>query len=199
MLKELDTYDWEEAFKYTSPRDMSAFGCHNLLFAREDVLEIYGIIEGENDGDPWRLYGKLNDGRYFYLEAGCDYTGWGCQESGCSSVSSTKAGIIKNGLTDEARRIFGLKEDIVGKIEIKGYGPRLQMDDIVKDISAIGKRRSNETERFKKEVEMHENIMASINKDLADVQDKCNHKMEKMESEYDRDICKICGKIEVNQ
>jgi hypothetical protein len=53
------------------------------------------------------------------LEAECDYTGWGCQESGSSWVSSTRNGIIRNGLSEEARRLFGLVNDNVGTIEIQ--------------------------------------------------------------------------------
>jgi len=107
MLHELDNGDWEEAFKYANG------------FDREDVVEIHGFIEGENDGDPWRTYGKLRDGRYFYLEAWCDYTGWGCQEGGHSAVEDTRENIVRYGLTEEARRVFGFIEDNVGTINVR--------------------------------------------------------------------------------
>jgi hypothetical protein len=94
MLKELEGYDWERAFEYagTEERDEDSeawgrYGCPNIdavigdnvsmdEFVREDVVEIYGIEEGENDGPSWIVYGRLKDGRFFSLTAGCDYTGW---------------------------------------------------------------------------------------------------------------------------
>ena len=118
MLEQLNTYDWEEAFKYASPQSVDSTS--TASFTREDVIDIYGMVVGENDADPWRVYGRLKDKRYFYLEAGCDYTGWGCQESGHSWVSSTRPGIEREGLTDEARKLFGLIPDNVGSIEVKG-------------------------------------------------------------------------------
>jgi hypothetical protein len=128
MLAELEGSDWQEAFAYAG--ESSRYGSANVNgvdstrcsispFTREDVVEIYGICEGENDGDPWRVYGKLRDNRYFYLEAGCRYTGWDCMAGGRAWVSSTRDGIIREGLTEEARRIFGLVDDNVGTIEVQ--------------------------------------------------------------------------------
>lgn len=54
------------------------------------MQELYGISEGENDGQPWMCYGLLKDGRYFYLEAWCDYTGWDCQSGGSVTVADSK-------------------------------------------------------------------------------------------------------------
>lgn len=75
----LNTYDWDEAFKYAHNPTCSQFAtpCSAASFTREDVAELYGISEGENDGASWVCYGRLNDGRYFSLRASCDYTGWG--------------------------------------------------------------------------------------------------------------------------
>ena len=89
MLKELDDYDWQEAFGYAGdPTACYSGPCKGVQseedeistdgFSREDVVKIYAMEEGENDEAPWRIYGKLKDKRYFYLEAGCDYTGWDC-------------------------------------------------------------------------------------------------------------------------
>ena len=118
MLKELDNYDWQEAFGFAgeagtcaSPSDKDVQSVDPKAnpdpFDRESVVKIYAMEEGENDEAPWRIYGKLKDGRYFYLEGG---SAW---------VSSTKKGIEREGLTEEARRIFGLKKDIVGTIKLK--------------------------------------------------------------------------------
>lgn len=46
-------------------------------FTFEDVEEVFGCNEGENDGPPAVCVGRLKDGRFFALEAWRDYTGWG--------------------------------------------------------------------------------------------------------------------------
>lgn len=88
MLPELDDYDWAAVFHFADGDDVDRGGIAgepNLRhvpkgatkpFSREDVTHILGSHCGENDGEPWRIVVKLNDGRYAYLEASCDYTGW---------------------------------------------------------------------------------------------------------------------------
>jgi len=78
MLKELESGDWEEAFKYAQSPD-AVIGEKVALdgFTREGVAEVFNSREGENDEDSWLIWGRLHDGRFFYLEAWCDYTGWG--------------------------------------------------------------------------------------------------------------------------
>ena len=48
-------------------------------------------------------YGQLNDGRWFYLEAGCDYTGWDCQAGGSVTIARTKEECENFAMTDESR------------------------------------------------------------------------------------------------
>lgn len=79
MLKELNNYDWEEAFKYADKPDECPPNSDVPLdgFTREDVRRIIRMEEGCNDGDPWIGVFRLKDKRYAFLSAGCDYTGWG--------------------------------------------------------------------------------------------------------------------------
>lgn len=116
MLKELDTYDWQEAFSNAvgSTVPCVRFGqeCNTNTFTRDDVKTIEGIQEGENEGPNWILYGKLKDGRWFYLEAGCDYTGWDCQASGFATVAKRKRDLLQFGLTDDARERLGLVKEV---------------------------------------------------------------------------------------
>lgn len=74
-----DIYNWDEAFKYAKKpgNALPTMTDTPASFTRFDVEHIEAAYEGENDGDPWRIYGRLKDGRWFYLEAWCDYTGWG--------------------------------------------------------------------------------------------------------------------------
>jgi hypothetical protein len=60
MLDRLDNYDWEQAFTYSSD------------FTREDVVEIIGIDNGENDSSNWIGVFKLANGKYGFLSAGCE-------------------------------------------------------------------------------------------------------------------------------
>lgn len=79
MIELLKDYDWQEVFKYGYPDAAVPLDTEIPLtpFSAEDVDEIYNNIVGYNDGDDWVMYGKLKDGRYFVIRAGCDYTGWG--------------------------------------------------------------------------------------------------------------------------
>lgn len=84
---ELAGHDWQNAFAYAG--ESGGDGSPSLSaappggdvpldpFARWDVAEVYGTSDGERDEANWLAYGRLNDGRHFFLTAGCDYTGWG--------------------------------------------------------------------------------------------------------------------------
>jgi hypothetical protein len=83
-----DDYDWREAFGYAGEEGTCATSCQDgpnvesmddtptTLFTRADVAHIEHAVEGEPDEADWLMVGRLNDGRHFYLTAGCDYTGW---------------------------------------------------------------------------------------------------------------------------
>jgi hypothetical protein len=77
-------------------------------FSREDVALIKGQIEGENDERSWIVWGQLKDGRWFFAEGSCDYTGWDCQASNGGAVASNEADLIRFGMTDDDRERFGL-------------------------------------------------------------------------------------------
>lgn len=78
LLKD-DYGDWIYVFKYGDPDPVITSRNKISLeaFTGKDVRTVISYVEGANDGPPWRMIGELNDGRFFYIEAGCDYTGWG--------------------------------------------------------------------------------------------------------------------------
>lgn len=41
------------------------------------VVHVLATIPGENDGPNWHGILALEDGTFSYVEAGCDYSGWG--------------------------------------------------------------------------------------------------------------------------
>lgn len=125
MLEVLNDYDWGMAFEYAGDRSSAYLGgrvygtpwlsgaipgrTYNLShFCREDVTRIIGISEGKNDERPWLIAGKLRDGRWFYLEAGCDYTGWDCQAGGQAVIAKSKKELIQFGIPSESCRRLSL-------------------------------------------------------------------------------------------
>lgn len=108
MLPELDTYDWGEAFAYANPTAVIGDSVSTAPFTREDVVKIVAMAEGENEGPNWVGVFRLRGGRWASLEAGCDYTGWDCQAGGSAQVASTKAKIIRFGLSQGDRQRLGL-------------------------------------------------------------------------------------------
>ena len=91
-LQELnEDYNWDNAFGYAP-------------FSREDVAEIIAYEEGQNDGDSWVGVFKLKDGRFGYVDAWCDYTGWDCQAGGDGEVSDTLEHLVRFELTSKNRR-----------------------------------------------------------------------------------------------
>lgn len=89
----LNDYNWQEAFNY-GPNP-------------EDVAEIIATDEGYNDGDRWLAVGRMKDGRYFFLSAGCDYTGWDCQAWGDCEYAHSLPDLIRWRLGDADRSRLG--------------------------------------------------------------------------------------------
>jgi hypothetical protein len=103
-----EDYDWREAFTYAGTI-RTATNCDKAPFGMDDVAEVVKAENGENDGPSWIMVGKLKDGRYFFLDAGCDYTGWDCQAGGDAQVADTLDGLIRFGMDESARERFGYK------------------------------------------------------------------------------------------
>lgn len=86
--QELCGYDWQHCFAYAGEPN-AGDGSASIKaahpgkeidlspFSRGDVTQVIGVSEGEGDVQNWLCYGQLRDGRFFFLTAGCDYTGWG--------------------------------------------------------------------------------------------------------------------------
>lgn len=122
LLKQLATeYDWIEAFGYAGDPEAScarelptrAIGEAESLstdpILRQNVVEIAGLSAGENDYAPWFCIGRVSDGRWFSLEAWCDYTGWDCKAGGSCQVAATREAVIRFGTSAEGRKRMGLQ------------------------------------------------------------------------------------------
>lgn len=66
----------------------------------DDIETVIGYDDGENDGAEWIGFFKLKDGRFAFVSAGCDYTGWGCQEGGHSFVGPDEETMMRLALGD---------------------------------------------------------------------------------------------------
>jgi hypothetical protein len=102
-----EDYDWQEAFVYARTI-RTATRCDPAPFAIEDVSLVHKADPGENDSESWMMVGQLKDGRWFFLDAWCDYTGWDCQAGGDAQVAATLPELIRYGMTEEARSRLSL-------------------------------------------------------------------------------------------
>jgi hypothetical protein len=109
-VPELDTYDWRNAFSYAANPEPAAptiqVNCATIYV--DEVEKIKFMRLGANDERNWWLVGQVKDGRWFSLDAGCDYTGWDCQAWGKCWVANTEEEILQFGITNEQRLEFGL-------------------------------------------------------------------------------------------
>jgi hypothetical protein len=76
-------YDWRYVFAYADGDQASPSfvpptpGKDGERFGLDDVAEVVASVEGENDGPNWAAIVRLRSGKHAYVEAGCDYAGWG--------------------------------------------------------------------------------------------------------------------------
>lgn len=123
MIRALDDYNWAEVFGEGSecsaiiPDRPPGSDVSVLTFGREDVQIILGMREGEREDRNWMIYGRLRDGRFFFAQGGCGYTGWEIGGNNSGAVAATLEDIIRFGLNEEARLAFNLQlaEDIAPK------------------------------------------------------------------------------------
>lgn len=87
----LDDYNWKEAFEYAP-------------FNTTDVAQVLHYAEGENDGDSWVGVFRLKDGKFGYVDAWCDYTGWDCRAGGDGDIADTFEELQRWKLTTKIRR-----------------------------------------------------------------------------------------------
>lgn len=102
--------DWCQVFSFAGhePREAGIGGGIAPGFDHEDVAEVLYTDEGEREGDSWIGVFKLKDGRFAFVSAGCDYTGWACQAGGSGVVHTDLAFLLRMGLGDDDRSRLGI-------------------------------------------------------------------------------------------
>lgn len=94
-----------------------------------DIEVVLAYDEGENDGENWIFILKAYDGRYAFMSAGADYTGFQCRSwiSG-SHVSYNLNSLINFGLDDNERSRLNADGLLV-------YLEKEQLEDVIKEVS----------------------------------------------------------------
>ena len=83
--------------------DYDLYSClkyHPQPFTLDEIKKVLAVHEGENDGDDWRWVLSLKDGRFAFLQGGCDYTGWDCQSWATSQFADTPENAARFALGD---------------------------------------------------------------------------------------------------
>lgn len=123
---ELVDDDWGHAFHeamaggwgYDSDEEYSKDSCEAVppgskvdttVFSRHDVKRVIALSNGENDVAEWLVAVELHDGRFGFVAAGCDYTGWDCQAGGHACIAATEDDLIRFGIGVGERERLGLK------------------------------------------------------------------------------------------
>lgn len=71
------------------------------------LADVIAAKEGENDGANWLAVFRLENGRYAYLSAGCDYTGWDCSASGTLDYADTLQELCRLYMGEDERQRLG--------------------------------------------------------------------------------------------
>lgn len=102
--------DWFEALacaKRDGARGVLGYAGPVAMFEPGDVAEVLAASEGENDETSWIAAFRLRDGRFAFLSAWCDYTGWGCRDGGDVQFAATLDDLIRLAMTNEERERLG--------------------------------------------------------------------------------------------
>ena len=105
-------YYWREAFQFADG------------FSIDDIETVFVDDEGHNDGEPWLSYGRLKDGRCYFLSAWCDYTGWDCQSGGDCALHTDRAFMERYQMSDRDRARLGIVLE-----EVDGVKPIPDIED----------------------------------------------------------------------
>lgn len=83
-------------------------------FNENDIETVLAVYEGERDEEDWRWVLQLKDGRYVFLQGGCDYTGWDCQSWADHEFAGSPAEAAKHAEEDQ-----GVYSSLMGQLETR--------------------------------------------------------------------------------
>lgn len=95
---------WEDQEKYLLLGiDDDLYECLHYnpqTFDIDNIKQVLAVHEGKNDGDDWRWVVALKNGKFAFLQGGCDYTGWDCQSWATSDIYDNPEEAAKGALGD---------------------------------------------------------------------------------------------------
>lgn len=111
MAIEIDwtEYDWAAAIAMASGGEDGQGGS----LSADDVDYTVAASAGENDESDWLAIVKLKDGRFAYISAWCDYTGWDCRSGGEVAYADTLTDLCRLNMDDGQRARLGV--DVFGE------------------------------------------------------------------------------------
>jgi len=104
-----ESADWKCAFDEANRSIEAVEGYRGSIatFALHDVSRVVAREDGENDERDWLGVFELADGRFVFVAAGCDYTGWDCRAHGHTRVAATLTDLVRWGIGQNERARFG--------------------------------------------------------------------------------------------
>lgn len=109
-LTDAQVYSWSPTQGYDG--DCSAFAPEAI----DKVIDVQ-VSRGDYAETEVRAVGLLGDGRYFFLAAGCDSTGWDCQSSCNVHFAASRQDIWTWAMTDEDRRNLPRVRDAIDELD----------------------------------------------------------------------------------
>lgn len=104
---------WKQAFNACAedgpPRGVLGYTGSLAPVSINDVREVVAVDDGENEGAHWIGSFRLFDGRFAFLSAWCDASGFDCQGGGEVQVSDTLNAQIRLAMGTEDRARLGFK------------------------------------------------------------------------------------------
>jgi len=98
-----EDYDWQQAFMASDEMLCEGATCAVSPVTVDNVSMILAYDEGVNDDQSWVAIVQLDDGRWAFVDAWCDYTGWDCQSGGQKWLSHSIENLWRFGISDEGR------------------------------------------------------------------------------------------------
>lgn len=104
--------DWRNAFDCAyrdGGRGIVGYTGSTAVCTLDDVQEVLAHSDGDNDGPNWIAALRLKDGRFVFLSAWCDATGFGCEDGGDFQFASSLNELVRWAMGNEDRFRLGYK------------------------------------------------------------------------------------------
>lgn len=99
--------EWAVPFDCAAPSITVAAGSSGDPDPRPDTTTDFVLCVAQHDGD-WAeqdaiILARMEDGRWYCVEMGCDTTGWDCQSGGSGTIADSWDDLVQFGLSESVR------------------------------------------------------------------------------------------------